>query len=178
MKLDLTRIHAGTQHVERSFPAAAFGEAGEDYRVIEPVRLSFDLERADDRYHLVGQVSAVMELGCSRCTEPFALPVDASFDLRYLPHSANVGEGELEVGEEHLGVAFYQDQEIDLGQLMREQFYLTLPMKPLCRPDCRGLCPQCGTNLNLASCDCQATWEDPRLAELRRLAGGQPPSKA
>ena len=54
-------------------------------------------------------------------------------------------------------------------QLMDEQFYLALPMKPLCREACKGLCPNCGTNLNEATCDCQVRWEDPRLAALKAL---------
>ena len=52
---------------------------------------------------------------------------------------------------------------------MREQFYLALPMKPLCREDCKGLCPQCGTNLNTGTCECRPEWEDPRLAALKAL---------
>ena len=52
---------------------------------------------------------------------------------------------------------------------MREQFYLALPMKPLCRDACKGLCPHCGTNLNASSCDCAPAWQDPRLAALREL---------
>ena len=95
--------------------------------------------------------------------------MEATYDLQYLPQADNVGEGELEVAEEDLGVAFYEANTIDLGQLMREQFYLALPMKPLCGPECRGLCPQCGANRNRGECGCQVQWEDPRLAPLRRL---------
>ena len=54
-------------------------------------------------------------------------------------------------------------------ELLREQFYLALPMKPLCQEDCRGLCPQCGVNRNTGTCDCNVQWEDPRLAALRNL---------
>ena len=57
----------------------------------------------------------------------------------------------------------------DLGHLMREQFYLSLPMKALCSDGCRGLCVVCGTNLNSGACGCTRTWEDPRLAPLRDL---------
>jgi uncharacterized protein len=64
--------------------------------------------------------------------------------------------------------AFWND-EIDLGQLMKEQFYLALPMKPLCRDECRGLCALCGANLNRGTCGCVAAWEDPRFAALRAL---------
>ncbi len=106
---------------------------------------------------------------CSRCLEPFETPVDAPFDLRYQPHAENTGEGEREIAEDDLTTAFYEHDEIDLGQLMREQFYLSLPMKPLCREECRGLCSVCGTNLNRGACGCTHAWEDPRLAALREL---------
>jgi uncharacterized protein len=66
-------------------------------------------------------------------------------------------------------VTFYRDEQIDLNELLREQFYLTLPMKPLCSEDCKGICPQCGTNRNTAPCDCSPQWEDPRLAGLKTL---------
>jgi uncharacterized protein len=95
--------------------------------------------------------------------------VDAAFDLRYQPHSENTGEGEREIEEDDLTTAFYELDEIDLGQLMREQFYLSLPMKPLCGEACRGLCPSCGTNLNRGVCGCTNEWADPRLAALREL---------
>jgi len=51
----------------------------------------------------------------------------------------------------------------------RESLQIALPMKPLCKDDCKGLCPNCGTNLNKATCDCTTHWEDPRLAALRAL---------
>ena len=76
-------------------------------------------------------------------------------------------DGEREVEEEDLETSYYRDDQIDLNELLREQFYLALPMKPLCREDCTGLCPQCGTNLNTGTCACAPQWEDPRLAPLR-----------
>ena len=75
--------------------------------------------------------------------------------------------GEHEIEEDDLSTAFYRDETIDLGELVREQFYLVLPMKPLCTEGCRGLCPQCGTNLNRGACDCRGVWQDPRLEGLK-----------
>jgi uncharacterized protein len=78
-------------------------------------------------------------------------------------------EDEREVAEEDLDTSYYRDDQIDLNELLREQFYLALPMKPLCRDDCAGLCSQCGTNLNIGTCQCSSQWEDPRLAPLKEL---------
>ena len=126
--------------------------------------------------HLQGQGSSSgWSAGCRRRWSCRAAGVSSrsrcrwtrTFDLRYQPHAENTGEGEREIEEDDLTTAFYENDEIDLGQLMREQFYLALPMKPLCRDDCKGLCPVCGTNLNQGTCDCKRDWEDPRLAALK-----------
>lgn len=168
MVLDLSAISGGSARVERRYPAQAF-RGGKDYAVQAEVVLRFDLQRDATRYHLVGAVETTLELVCSRCLAPFPLAVACAFDLRYLPHAANTGEGEREVEEDDLTTAYYRDETIDLGELVREQLYLALPMKPLCRPDCRGLCPECGATLNAVTCACVHRWEDPRLAPLRAL---------
>ena len=69
----------------------------------------------------------------------------------------------------NLETSYYRNDAIDLNELLREQFYLALPMKPLCGEACRGLCAQCGTNLNAGTCDCQPVWDDPRLSVLKGL---------
>lgn len=97
------------------------------------------------------------------------MPVHASFDLRFHPASEMADGEEREVQDEDLDTSYYRDDQIDLNELLREQFYLELPMKPLCREDCKGLCPQCGTNRNTGTCTCTTEWEDPRLAALKGL---------
>ena len=172
MRLDLSQIRAPHEHFERVFPPEAFKAHGEDvesFRIASPVKLAFEIFKDKSAFRLVGSTETTLELPCSRCLESMIAPVDAQFDLRYQPHSANVGEGEREIEEDDLTTAFYQHDEIDLEQLMREQFYLALPMKPLCGDDCKGLCPICGTNLNRGTCDCKQESLDPRLAALKQL---------
>jgi uncharacterized protein len=169
MILDLTHFRQPETDVVRRYEPAAFAGRTSSFAVVAPVELKFRVHKDHDRYRLVGRVSTVLEQSCSRCLEPFRQTVDAPFDIRYLPQSENTGAEEQEVEEDDVSDAFYRDEQIDLLQLMEEQFYLTLPMKPLCREDCRGLCPNCGTNLNESTCDCQVRWEDPRLAGLKAL---------
>lgn len=171
MFLDLSRMRGTRDRVDRVYQPTAFDPEEGAYRVTEAVRLGFDVLREHSRFRLVGTVSTVLELGCSRCLESYRLPLSVTFDLVYLPQHANVGEGETEVGDEDLGTAYYRDETIDLGGLMREQFYLALPMKPLCGDTCRGLCPSCGANLNESTCGCQPRRGDPRLEVLRTLSG-------
>jgi uncharacterized protein len=169
MKLDLTRYRQPVSHFARRFqPEEAGGEA-DTYRIVAPVELEFDIHKDKDKFRLVGRVRTELELTCSRCVESYAFPIDGEFDQRYLPSSDASTDVEREVEEDDLETSYYTDDQIDLSELMREQFYLALPMKPLCREDCQGLCAQCGTNLNTSRCDCAPVWEDPRLAALRDL---------
>ena len=160
------------EHVDRTFDPAAFDtpEArDEDYRVVAPVHLVMDVRKDRDTYRVTGRVQTRLQLVCGRCLDSFEVPVDNAFELRYVPAADNAGEGEREVEEDDLTTAFYKNDQLDLGELMHEQFVLALPMKPLCSETCKGLCPHCGTNLNKASCDCSPAWTDPRLAGLQAL---------
>ena len=169
MNLDLTRYRQPVTHFARMFQPDEVGGDADAYQIVEPVDLEFDIHKDKDKFRLLGRVRAQLELTCSRCIEAYRFPIDAEFDQRYLPASAVSADAETEVGDDDLETSYYSDDQIDLNELMREQFYLALPMKPLCREDCGGLCSQCGTNLNTGTCDCAPVWEDPRLAALRNL---------
>jgi uncharacterized protein len=167
--LNLQAIKSARERFEHVYPLDAVGSRTDDFKVVAPVELAFDIYKDKDQYRLVGDLRTTLEMTCSRCLEPFTAPIDAAFDLRYQPHSHAIGDAEREVEEDDLTTAFYENEQIDLGQLMHEQFYLALPMKPLCKDDCKGLCATCGTNLNSSACTCQPAWEDPRLAVLKAL---------
>jgi uncharacterized protein len=171
MFLNLRSVQGDHEHFDQRYETSLFeGVGGDVFKVVSPVMLAFDVDLQEKgRYRVAGHITGELELTCSRCLEPFTLPVVGDFDLRYVPRTENAGEGEQEVGEDDLTTAFYDDDHIDLSGLITEQFVLALPMKPLCSEHCKGLCPQCGTNLNTGTCDCRETWEDPRLAALRAL---------
>jgi uncharacterized protein len=174
MLFDLKHVHGDRTHVQRTFESAAFDPPDEDYRVASPVHLSMDVEKAGtDVYRVTGRVSTRLELACGRCLDPYEITVDAPFELRYVPQTENSGESEAEIGEDDLTTAFYRDGVLDVNDLLREQFLLALPMKPLCSEACRGLCAVCGTNLSRTACACTPRWEDPRLAALKGLLGRQ-----
>ncbi|HEX4346214.1 MAG TPA: DUF177 domain-containing protein [Vicinamibacterales bacterium] len=166
--LNLARIRTPHEHFDQVYPAETFAADQENFTVVSPVTLGLDVHKDKDHFRLEGRVETLIELPCSRCLEPFRWPVNSIFDLRYQPRQA-ASASEREIEEDDFSSAFYENDEIDLVQMMREQFYLSLPMKPLCRPDCRGLCPQCGTNLNRGTCDCKIAWDDPRFAALKSL---------
>ena len=173
-------MQGSEDRVDKTYPAQTFmpapdqdgarrSDRDDDFVVADGVSLALQIRKDGDKCRVVGRVQAVLRLTCSRCLDPFEVDNDLTVDLLYLPHSANQGEAEHEITEDDLSTAFYRDDQIDLVQMVREQFQLAVPMKPLCRDDCRGLCPVCGTNLNERRCTCDTRWHDPRLAALEGL---------
>jgi uncharacterized protein len=170
MLLDLNKLRGAREHFERTFQPTLFDPQDDDYRVVAPVELSMDvLKMGPDAYQVSGRATTRLEQVCSRCAEAFEVPFSESFDLRYLPQAAIQSEGEHEIKDDDLTAAFYTEGTLDVVDLLREQFMLAVPMKPLCSDACRGLCPECGANLNRTECGCAPRWEDPRLAPLKGL---------
>jgi len=178
-------------------PDSGTGTASDDeFNVLGPVTFKGTLTRRGERFHLKGRITATLELSCGRCLTPFPLPVDTTVDLTYLPErtpvaaprdsaKADAGKAEgvkgpakgktpsveedVELADEDMDTAYYRDHVLDLAEMLREQFYLALPMRPLCRPDCQGLCPSCGIDRNVDTCQCKTEWIDPRLSVLKTL---------
>jgi uncharacterized protein len=175
MLLDLSKLRGNREHFERTFQPSLFEPPDEDYRVAIPVELSLDVEKSGPGiFRVTGRAVTRLELQCGRCLEGFEVPVDARFELQYLPQDAAAGAAsEQEIHNDDLTVSFYREGTLDVIEMLREQFQLALPMKPLCAQSCRGLCPECGANLNRTECDCQPKWEDPRLAPLKGLLNQQ-----
>jgi uncharacterized metal-binding protein YceD (DUF177 family) len=101
-----------------------------------------------------GRLSGQIELECARCLTSYGLHVEREFDLFYA--FAPVKGKEVKIPDDALDYAFLHEGDgIDLEQVAMEQIYLELPMKPLCRTSCRGLCARCGADLNLGECRCE-----------------------
>jgi uncharacterized protein len=121
-----------------------------------------------DDIRLVGKLDGRIEVGCARCLEPVEIPVSRSFDLLYRPLESEKGSDEVAIHEAETEIGFYSGDGMELEDSLREQILLAVPIKTLCRYDCKGLCPVCGANRNLQSCDCGKP-PDPRWAALGDL---------
>lgn len=143
--------------------------SGERVRPLRPVEATLHLSRTSTGISVRGKISSHLQLHCSRCFELFTLPVCEGFEVRYRgPLEASVEE-EHELGPDELDVSFLEEAKINIAGLVRENVLLALPVKPLCHEGCRGLCPQCGKNLNEGICPCSSTRLDPRWRELESL---------
>ncbi len=137
-----------------------------DYQFAAPVPVDVRYYRLGSDLLFHGHFDGRVNGTCSRCLEgyPFGVREDFTFVLK--PSEERRGD---QLTDDDLSLSFYDSDEVDLSPLVREAILLALPTRPLCKEDCRGLCPHCGTNWNLGSCDCRDGWTDPRLDVLRNL---------
>ncbi|OGP67587.1 MAG: hypothetical protein A2031_01265 [Deltaproteobacteria bacterium RBG_19FT_COMBO_43_11] len=115
-----------------------------------------------------GKLSAIIDINCSRCLEETKLPVIADFTYTLVPEKAQTKE-DFELKKEELEISHYHGDFIDLTPIICEQIILQIPIKALCSQECKGLCPQCGTNLNYSSCNCHLGCVDSRMAVLKNF---------
>ena len=143
---------------------APTGEA--DYRFPDGVHLQLRLHRAADEVFVNGKVETTAIAACARCLEEFELRLGREFSRVLLP----AGESDE---DEDVDLGYYRDDEIDVSDIVRETILLNLPTRPLCRQDCRGLCPKCGANLNEGSCSCPTEVATSPFAVLRDFKRGK-----
>ncbi len=138
---------------------------------VGPARVRGDLhvDRSGRGLLISGSFSGRLELLCGRCLEPFRFKAEDRFQVYCETTTPGQPAEERELADDELDVMYLEEGRINTEHLLRENILLSLPVQPLCREDCRGLCPQCGTNLNLGVCGCTENHGDPRLQILRKL---------
>ena len=122
---------------------------------------------AEIRIH--GKLTVQMECNCDRCLEPTRFPMNSQFDLLYCPMTGEDVPGEVRLDAGDTETSFYDGDGIELEEVLREHILLTLPMQKLCREDCKGICPRCGQNNNVALCTCDVRPGDDRWLALREV---------
>jgi uncharacterized protein len=154
---------------ELDVPAASLDR--EPLLELSPVRFSGEVSPVEAGFALSGDLSWGGKLECSRCLAAYPFATDESFSLilykRYKAEPAEPDERELE--KDDLDVYFYEEPEVSVRPIVEERIQMAVPMKPLCKEDCLGLCPTCGKDLNQGPCECRDDAIDPRWEALSKL---------
>ena len=137
--------------------------------LLSPVKARLRIEKVGSEVLAQGEVTTRMELQCSRCLRNFPRDMDMNIYVVYHPVEELKDEERHEVRADELDMGFYRNDELDIRDLIVEQILLNVPMKPLCRESCLGICPKCGADMNVSPCRCEQKETDPRLAILRKL---------
>ncbi|OPY10125.1 MAG: hypothetical protein A4E66_01636 [Syntrophus sp. PtaB.Bin001] len=130
--------------------------------------VSCHVSRTGEALFIAGEIGTVVETVCCRCLETVRFPVCFEFRYTLVPVKENIKDN-LELRTEDLEFGFYQGEVVDLTPLIYEQIMLQIPMKVLCSDSCKGLCPQCGANMNTGDCNCRKDQGDGRFEVLRNL---------
>jgi len=169
MFLDIKELALRKMRIAKSYPPGTMDFHSDEFRQTEPLEVRATAELMDGQIHVFGQLHTRLELACARCLETVAEELTREFDLYYRPVATVANEEEVHLSDEDTELGFFSGDGIFLADVLAEQVNLSIPMKVICRSDCRGLCPQCGANLNTEECHCEAHPADPRLAPLARL---------
>lgn len=173
MNISLLRLPADGLAFTHQYSTDELKTTEHEFELEAPPLATGRVERAGMDMRVRGEVKAKLVATCDRCLNEVAIPIAAPFDLIYLPEDPGAGQtGETELHERDLYLAVYENDQINLDDLVLEQLELNLPARVLCREDCQGLCSECGADLNTEQCRCEKPI-DPRwqaLADLKKKA--------
>ncbi len=166
MRIDTRELELGPLTLAGDVPPGELNFGTSEIRVLGEIVVKLTAEKHGREIRVRGRLAASVELPCARCLEPVRVPILTEFDQFYQSNADHRLAGEIELQKGDTEIAFFGGDFIEVSDIVREQIFLALPMKPICREDCRGLCPHCGRNRNIEACNCHSLFVDPRLAEL------------
>jgi uncharacterized protein len=158
MKIDLTKIPPEGKEFNFMLPVDWWKPDSDEDRIVglgRPLSASMMIYRAGTKMLIEGMISAGLVLRCDRCLEEYGWDLSEEFRIS-VSLSQFRGEGEIELLEDDLNLDFTSGGILDSDQVLKEQIMLHVPMKTLCSPGCKGLCPICGCNLNISTCSCSS----------------------
>ncbi|MGO8815870.1 MAG: YceD family protein [Terriglobia bacterium] len=166
MRITLAELELHRVTASESYAPGALDYHGAEFRQTAPLKLDVTAELLGAEIRIRGHLATCLETGCDRCLGVVQIPVNSDFDLFYRPMKTIAVEGEIEIPTKELEIGFYSGDGIELADVATEQVILSVPMKVVCKPDCKGLCPVCRVNRNLARCDCAPPQQDSPFASL------------
>ncbi len=165
----LTGPKGGTRSYDLYVPVSELDQLDEDFDVVGPFQGTARFLWTND--HIMVRVSghARVAMQCSRCLEPFEQEVSVQIEEAFIP-TVDMASGLLIDRDETDAAVLIDERHIlDLSEILRQSILLALPLTPVCSPDCKGLCPHCGANLNNETCTCTVEAVDPRWSALSAL---------
>ena len=169
MRIELGKLEKAGTSVAHVYQPEEIVLDEEHVRLTEPPQVSARLKRSGREVRLRGRITGRAEVDCDRCLRSVAIPVEAGFDVTYLPAEDYISSEAAELREEDLSLSVFDGETIDVDELVREQLLLALPARALCNEECKGLCPRCGADRNLKQCGCEDREIDPRWAGLKAV---------
>jgi len=169
MRIELENLEGGKGEFARVYPPDELNPVDERVSLIAPATINGKVRLSGNQVFVNGHLDARAQVECDRCLKPVQVPVDADFTLEYISGSQYESTEVAELTEEELSVSVFDDHGLDVDEIVKEQILLAVPTRLLCSEDCKGICPECGTDRNTGECKCVTDDIDPRWAALKNL---------
>lgn len=169
MKINIDDIPEAGLDLDIKEEGSALDEAAGgrlDFSFPSPVEAHLELSRTGPNVQVSGEIKAKIRLNCGRCLNEFEHDISLTFSDYFT--AGRVEEKDKELKPEELDISYLEGAEIDTTAMILGQVALDVPIQPLCKEDCKGLCPKCGADLNVTECACDKGGKtDERLAKLK-----------
>ena len=167
MRIEIENLERGSGALAHTYQPDELKFDEHDLRLLEPVSVTARIRRKDGEVGLRGKLATKVAVPCGRCLKSVELPIEVEFAERFAPAVAWKDDEHHELLAEDLDLAVFDGEGVELDDLVREEIILALPGHTLCQEQCQGLCPDCGTDLNVSSCECATTQIDSRWEKLK-----------
>ena len=164
-----TREFSLTEAFLRDALAAIPGQATLDDPNLGTVAVTVEVVEEQGTVLARGSLQGSAKVACSRCLGPVALPIDDHFTLTFLPHDDHVDGEDVELEDDDIDVATHDGELVDIAPVLRDHVVLSVPYAPLCAETCKGLCANCGAELNEGPCECPPPADDSPWSALKNL---------
>ena len=165
MIIDIDRLPQEGLELTKEFEYFSMDLVDENAVFLTPVTADVIVIKVGDEILIKGRIATALSFVCSRCLSPFEFPVDSRFDIVYFPEEMDLMTEQLE--SDDVNQYYYDSRKVDLHEIVLEQLNLTFPVKPLCSPDCQGICPVCGKIVKDGECSCSENESDSRLDKIK-----------
>jgi len=173
MKIKVQDVIQEEQHLSFHVDPLRWEQIESDLSLLSPIQADLDVfnqgNQTEGELYISASVSAKVQCECSRCLKPFPQSIASDFHLLYIPTPDSLPGGEHALTSDTLDLHYYDGDQIDMDDEVVSQLVLSIPMLPLCRSDCQGLCLHCGENLNLVTCLCRNEEASPSWAGLKNF---------
>ena len=169
MRIELENLEGSKGDFAHVYQPDELNPVDERVSLIAPAAVKGKVRLSGNQVFVNGHVETRAQVECDRCLKPIVLPVKADFKLEYISDTDYESTEVAELTEDDLSVSVFDGKVLDVDEIVKEQILLTVPTRMLCREDCKGICPECGTDRNTGECNCVTNDIDPRWAALKNL---------
>jgi uncharacterized protein len=172
MRIELENLEGGKGSFAHTYQPDELDLMDDRLRLEQPASVTGRIRTSGSEARVSGKIDARVEVGCDRCLKALEVPVSAKFALEYITGQEYESTHVAELSTEEMAVSVFDGETIDVDEIVREQILLAVPDRALCNDDCKGICSNCGTDLNSGNCNCESSEIDPRWEALKKFKNG------